>query len=141
MSKLQIIGQSVICTKSNIDIRQPVTCPDESRDWQSAVSSYPNPFSQTTTIAYILKEESVIRLVVYDLIGQEITVVDEGMRTAGVHKISFDRKSLAPGIYFYTLTTKRDRRRRRWWWNRSQHQIGELDSNPFKTAENAKKAQ
>jgi CubicO group peptidase (beta-lactamase class C family) len=73
---------------------------------RSAVSSYPNPFSQTTTIEYILKEESFIRLAVYDLMGQEITVVDEGMRVPGVHKVSFNRKSLTANIYFYTLITK-----------------------------------
>jgi len=65
--------------------------------------NYPNPFNPQTTIRYALVEDTQVRLVVYNVAGQEIkTLVNEGQE-AGYHECVWDGKDVASGIYFYRL--------------------------------------
>ncbi len=65
--------------------------------------NYPNPFNPTTNIRFDIPKKSNIRLVVYNSIGQEILVLDEGMKEAGTYEYKFDASNLPSGIYFYRL--------------------------------------
>jgi len=67
--------------------------------------NYPNPFNPTTRISYGLPRESYVRLVLYDLLGQEITVLDEGVRRAGYYDVPVDATQLASGVYLYRIAT------------------------------------
>ncbi len=65
--------------------------------------AYPNPFNPSTTIIFGLKESGIVRLVVYNTVGQVVkTLLNEEM-PAGSHSILFDAGNLASGIYFYRL--------------------------------------
>jgi hypothetical protein len=44
-----------------------------------------------------------VRLVVYDLLGREVSVLVEGMEEAGVHTVRFDGLNLSSGVYFCRL--------------------------------------
>lgn len=44
-------------------------------------------------------------LVVLDIFGRELRVLDSGLRAAGRHEIVFDAGDLAGGMYFYQLRT------------------------------------
>jgi hypothetical protein len=70
--------------------------------------NYPNPFNPTTTIAFTLLERSPIKLLVYNVKGQCVRTLKNGFIDAGHHEIiwngcSSDGKTLASGIYFYSL--------------------------------------
>ena len=65
--------------------------------------NYPNPFNPTTTIAYDLKQEVYVSLIVYDLLGREVARLVDGTQIAGQHNVSFDASSLSSGIYLYRL--------------------------------------
>ncbi len=65
--------------------------------------NHPNPFNPSTRIAYELKEEMRVQLVVMDLFGRELRVIDEGMRPAGRYDIRFDAENLPGGVYWYQL--------------------------------------
>jgi len=66
--------------------------------------NYPNPFNPSTTIFFSIPRETNVRLVVYNLLGQEVaTLVNETMKP-GNHAVSFDAGHLASGTYFYRLT-------------------------------------
>ncbi|KAB2852752.1 MAG: T9SS type A sorting domain-containing protein, partial [Ignavibacterium sp.] len=71
--------------------------------------NYPNPFNPSTTINFSLPVESDVKLVIYNILGQElITLLDEQM-TAGNHSVNWNamnngRKHLTSGIYFYKIT-------------------------------------
>lgn len=67
------------------------------------IQNYPNPFSQSTTIWYKTDREAQVQLVVFDLTGEEVVRLDEGLKYKGVHSIEFTNSSLAEGIYLYTL--------------------------------------
>lgn len=67
--------------------------------------NYPNPFNPNTVIRYQLSESNYITLMVFDALGREVTILQEGLKSAGVHTVDFDATGLASGIYFYKLTT------------------------------------
>ena len=64
---------------------------------------YPNPFNPSTTIKYSLPEECRVRLTVYNLLGETISVVEDNYKPAGDYNIVFNASSLASGVYFYSL--------------------------------------
>ncbi|MCZ6777188.1 MAG: T9SS type A sorting domain-containing protein, partial [Ignavibacteria bacterium] len=69
-------------------------------------SNYPNPFNPTTTINYELPAASVVRLAIYNVLGQKVrTLVDEAM-DAGSHKAIWDGRNdvglpVVSGTYIY----------------------------------------
>ncbi|HDP67530.1 MAG TPA: T9SS type A sorting domain-containing protein [Candidatus Marinimicrobia bacterium] len=72
--------------------------------------NYPNPFNPQTTIAFDLPEKSHIRLEIYNLLGQRISVLADDYFNAGRYQIIWNGKDqlcrdAASGIYFYRLIT------------------------------------
>lgn len=66
--------------------------------------NYPNPFNPSTTITFDLPQQSHTSLIVYDLIGREITrLVNNELRQAGTYSVSFNAKDLSSGVYIYKL--------------------------------------
>ena len=67
--------------------------------------NYPNPFNPSTIISFYLPERTRISLKVYDILGRVVEVLADGIIYSGVHKINFDGKKLASGIYIYSLAS------------------------------------
>ena len=63
----------------------------------------PNPFNPETTIGYALPHDAKVRLVVYDLLGHEVTVLVDGPQPAGRHAVRFRGDHLPSGLYAYRL--------------------------------------
>jgi photosystem II stability/assembly factor-like uncharacterized protein len=67
--------------------------------------NYPNPFNPVTIIKYALPNAEYVRLIVYDITGREIKILNEGIKQAGIHSVEFEAgDGLASEVYFYTLT-------------------------------------
>jgi len=72
--------------------------------------NYPNPFNPTTEIRYDLPGSSRVTLKVYNLMGQEIKTLVDGVQAAGRHVAVWDGtdnlgRQVASGIYLYRLET------------------------------------
>ena len=65
--------------------------------------NYPNPFNPSTTITYALPEQTDVRLEVFAISGQRVTVLVDEVQQAGQHRVSFDASGLASGVYLYRL--------------------------------------
>ncbi|MCB2230701.1 T9SS type A sorting domain-containing protein [bacterium] len=71
--------------------------------------NYPNPFNPTTTIAFSLPRASRVSLTVFNLLGQEVRVLSDGVLAAGIHDVVWDGQDsggnpVASGVYFYRLS-------------------------------------
>jgi len=67
--------------------------------------NYPNPFNPVTTIHYELPERTDIRMTIYDLLGREVAVLEDGVQGPGLKEVQWDATNVASGIYFYRLQT------------------------------------
>jgi hypothetical protein len=66
--------------------------------------NYPNPFNPTTVIGCQLPVAGMVKLVMYDLLGREVTVLVDEHKEPGKYKFTFDAKGLASGMYIYRMT-------------------------------------
>ena len=67
--------------------------------------NYPNPFNPTTQIDFTLGTSGPAQLAVYNLLGQEVAVLADGLFPAGDHRATLDASALPSGLYLYRLTT------------------------------------
>lgn len=84
-----------IMTNVNTDI-------DKQENFQLQ-QNYPNPFNGATIIEYIIKEESLVEISVYNMLGENITTLVNEEIPAGNHKINFEPKYIPSGIYLYRI--------------------------------------
>jgi hypothetical protein len=68
----------------------------------------PNPFNPSTVIRYELPQASLVRLEVYDALGQRVRVLVEGERSAGVYAVEWDGRNeagqvVSSGVYLCRL--------------------------------------
>ena len=63
----------------------------------------PNPFNPETVIEYTLPIRSDVKLIVYNLRGQEVAQLVNGLMPAGYHSATWNASGFASGIYFYRL--------------------------------------
>jgi hypothetical protein len=70
--------------------------------------NYPNPFNPTTTIQFALPRSGLIRLTVYNMLGQQVALLAMGQYLAGLHLVSFDGSGLPSGVYLYRLEAMGD---------------------------------
>ena len=65
--------------------------------------NYPNPFNPSTTINYNLPEAANVKLIIYNILGQEVKTLVNGFKEAGVHTINFNASELNSGLYIYKI--------------------------------------
>jgi photosystem II stability/assembly factor-like uncharacterized protein len=66
--------------------------------------NYPNPFNPSTKINYSISSPQHVKIVVYDILGREISVLVNEEKTSGRFTTEFNGSKFASGIYFYRLT-------------------------------------
>jgi hypothetical protein len=72
--------------------------------------NYPNPFNPTTKIKFSISQSPLsfgegqgVRLVVYDVLGNEVATLVNEEKPAGSYEIEFNASGLSSGVYFYKL--------------------------------------
>jgi 1,4-alpha-glucan branching enzyme len=68
--------------------------------------NYPNPFNPNTTISYSIKQAGDVSLIVYDVLGREVTTLVNEPKSIGKYSVNFDGSNLTSGIYFYTIRSE-----------------------------------
>lgn len=72
--------------------------------------NYPNPFNPVTTISFILHKEMRCNLDIYNIKGQKVKTLYNGVSVAGTQKVVWDGtddigKPVSSGLYYYRLST------------------------------------
>jgi hypothetical protein len=67
-------------------------------------NNYPNPFNPTTIIRYSIPKRSFVKIVVYDVLGNEIKALADEEMPAGHYEIEFNGSGLSSGVYFYQIS-------------------------------------
>lgn len=65
--------------------------------------NYPNPFNTKTVIRYQLSVNSFVSLKIYDVLGNQISILVRENQKPGVFEVEFDGTNYSSGIYFYRL--------------------------------------
>lgn len=67
------------------------------------MQNYPNPFNPVTKIKFMLKENGIVTMKIYDVLGKEVAnIINENLKS-GTYEIPFYAGQLSSGIYFYKL--------------------------------------
>ncbi len=70
----------------------------------SLSQNYPNPFNPTSNIHFSIEKDGIVKLEVYDILGNVVTTLSNGFMKAGTYNAEFDGSKLSSGVYLYKLT-------------------------------------
>jgi hypothetical protein len=65
--------------------------------------NYPNPFNSSTIINYEIANSSFVSIVVYDVLGKEVTTLVNENKPAGIYEVEFNASQLPSGMYIYKI--------------------------------------
>ncbi len=68
--------------------------------------NYPNPFNPVTKINFDLPKQSNAKIIIYDLLGREVTTLVNEQLKPGSYSVDWDASGYASGVYFYSLITE-----------------------------------
>ena len=105
-------GNTPVASRLRMEIigEQPPAPPDDVPAAETAPvqygleQNYPNPFNPVTTIRYSAPTAGRVVITVYNALGQEVAVLLDGVREAGVNAVSFDAGRLPSGVYTYRIS-------------------------------------
>ena len=65
--------------------------------------NYPNPFNPSTTLTFDIPETSVVKLAIFDILGQKVALLVDKELAAGTFEVKWDASSLPSGVYIARL--------------------------------------
>lgn len=71
----------------------------------SLQQNFPNPFNPNTAIRFSIPEQTIVKLKVFNAIGQEVATLINTELAAGNHSVDFNASTLSSGVYFYRIET------------------------------------
>jgi hypothetical protein len=83
------------------DINQNIIADD-----YQLLQNYPNPFNPNTSISFSIPQAGLIKLTVYDILGNEVAILVDDYLNAGHYTTSFNASDLSSGVYIYRIQTE-----------------------------------
>jgi hypothetical protein len=95
LKQIDFGGQYEYSDEIEVEVNGPLTFALE--------QNYPNPFNPSTSIKYSVPENGFVKLSVYNLVGEEVSVLVNETVDAGFYEATFNAANLPSGTYFYRL--------------------------------------
>jgi len=95
LKQIDFGGQYEYSDEIEVEVNGPLTFALE--------QNYPNPFNPSTIIKYSVPENGFVKLSVFNLVGEEVSVLVNQEVDAGFYESTFSAANLPSGTYFYRL--------------------------------------
>ena len=95
LTQLDFDGTKSVSNEISVEIKGP--------DFYELSQNYPNPFNPATVIKYSLPVKSSVRLVILNIMGEEIEVLSGNVQEAGYYEYTWNASGYASGIYFCSM--------------------------------------
>lgn len=95
LKQIDFLGTYEYSDEIEVEVKGPLTF--------GLQQNYPNPFNPSTHIKYNVPESGVVKLAIYNMLGEEVAVLVDGMVEAGFYEVTFNASNLPSGAYFYRL--------------------------------------
>jgi subtilisin-like proprotein convertase family protein len=92
---VQIFAGSIISGTNNLSSKIP--------EVYSLKQNYPNPFNPVTKINFDIPKQGFVNLKIYDVLGREVKVLVNEVKSPGSYSIDFNGTELSSGVYFYRM--------------------------------------
>ncbi len=69
----------------------------------SLSQNYPNPFNPSTKISFKISEAGLVKLAIYNLLGNEVKTIIDEYKSAGSYTYLLNTENLPSGVYLYKL--------------------------------------
>jgi flagellar hook assembly protein FlgD len=71
-------------------------------------NNYPNPFNPETTLRYDLPEDAIVNIIIYDMMGRQVSTLVNSQQTAGYKSVQWNATNdngapVSAGLYMYTI--------------------------------------
>lgn len=94
-------GKSEVIKEIEIDFN---SLPKKFRLYQN----YPNPFNPTTTIKFDVPEDALVKIELFNSLGEKVATLIEKEFQAGVHQMNYNAGKVSSGIYFLKMTAGKE---------------------------------
>ena len=93
-----------VVAREQLDTKQELLLPETFALHQN----YPNPFNPVTTLRYDLPKNSLVTIIIYDMMGREVKTLINQTQGAGYRSVIWDAtndygKPVSAGIYLYQI--------------------------------------
>src|SRR5690606_38841399 len=95
LKQIDFNGEFSYSKEVEVDVTAPVEF--------ALAQNYPNPFNPVTQIEYSVDQPGLVKLTVFNVLGQQIASLVNEVKDAGNYSISFDASNISSGTYFYKL--------------------------------------
>jgi hypothetical protein len=73
-------------------------------DNENSMRVYPNPTNGQSFVDLTIAQSAAVDLRVFNMLGEEISVIASEQLQAGAHRFVYETSSLSSGLYYYQLT-------------------------------------
>ena len=73
---------------------------------RASLANYPNPFNPSTVLRYDLPRRSAVQIAVFNILGERVAMLADGIVDAGSHEERFNASGLATGVYLARMTVR-----------------------------------
>jgi len=94
-TRIIISRDSLITGSKNISGEIPVN--------YNLYQNYPNPFNPITNIRFDIRNSSLVKLIIYNILGKEVATLVNEKLSAGSYEVSWNASGYPSGVYFYRI--------------------------------------